>query len=85
MRSDPEWGVAVRHKRFLESLYRIISLRRKIDQEEEDKRLLYVAATRARDFLYLLGGKSEGLWKLVMQASSDRLPMHEVLATDPED
>jgi ATP-dependent helicase/nuclease subunit A len=82
---SPEWGLAIKHERLLESLYRVIELRRKQEQEEEEKRLLYVAMTRARDFLYLLGGKSEGLWKLVMQASPDRLPMQETVVNDPED
>lgn len=68
-----EWGLAIKHERLLESLYRVIELRRKQGQEEEEKRLLYVAMTRARDYLYLLGGNDTGLWKHIVQMSPDRL------------
>lgn len=80
-----EWGLAIKHDRLLESLYRVIELRRKQGQEEEEKRLLYVAMTRARDFLYLLGGNDTGLWKHIVQVSPDRLSVQEAKATDPED
>ncbi|PZV14914.1 MAG: hypothetical protein DCF21_12290 [Leptolyngbya sp.] len=65
VRFDPELGVALKldddeGERQKSALYTLLEQRKKTDDYEESKRVLYVALTRARDRLILTAAKAAG-------------------------
>ncbi|MFQ4138542.1 UvrD-helicase domain-containing protein [Nodosilinea sp. PGN35] len=89
VRFDPELGVAIKleddeGERQKSALYILLEQRKKANDSEESKRVLYVALTRARDRLILTAAKAAGGGLDVLQPGLDGLIAPAAIPFAPE-
>ncbi|PSN17922.1 hypothetical protein C7271_15200 [filamentous cyanobacterium CCP5] len=89
VRFDPALGVALKLEdeagdRQKSALYTLLEQRKKADDREESKRVLYVALTRARDRLILTSASPSGGSLDILQPGLDGLIEPEAVAFMPE-